>query len=136
MKQRSTLTGCSPRVSLHAIALVLAACGGAQRGSEAEYTLEVFYPDAQAGLKGKVGKHFNAKPTAHCMHMGSEARWAMTGATHDQAMPSGLTLEDGQIAGVPKQAGTYTVHIVFHGLSCGSKPFPDQAVDVTLTIGA
>jgi hypothetical protein len=115
------------------IASLLAACAGAQ-GSQAEYALGVFYPDSDAGLKGKVGKHFSAKPTARCTHIGNEARWAMTGATHDSPLPPGLTLEDGQIAGVPKQAGTFSVHLVFHGLTCASKPFPDQAVDLTITI--
>jgi hypothetical protein len=94
----------------------------------------VFYPDADAGLKGKVGKRFSAKPTARCQHEGNEARWAMTGASHDEPLPPGLTLEDGQLAGVPKQAGTYKLHITFRGLSCASKTFPDQAVDVSITI--
>jgi hypothetical protein len=124
---------------MRALAIVVAvfvatgACAGAQ-GPTDDFTLQVFYPDAEAGLKGKVGKRFSAKPTAHCAHLGSEARWAMTGATHDQPMPPGLTLEDGQVAGVPKQAGTFSLHIVFHGLSCASRPFPDQAVDLTITI--
>src|SRR5262249_53457594 len=128
---------CSNRDSLHvirshsmralAIVVAIAACAGAQ-GPTGDFPLQVFYPDGEAGLKGKVGKRFNAKPTAHCSHDGNEARWAMTGATHDQPMPPGLTLEDGQIAGVPKQAGTYNVRVVFHGLTCASKPFPDQTV--------
>ena len=111
---------------------LLAACthpGGAAGSSGA---FRVFYPDTQT----KVGKHFQAKPSADCKYdNGNDARWAASGARVKSGdLPPGLTIEDAAIAGVPSKAGSYQVKLVVTGVTCGGKTFPDQEVDVAITV--
>src|SRR5262245_50425898 len=90
------------------------ASGGA--GDEGNATFSIAYPDAPPqGVTAKVGKRFYAKPEGRCLYEnGREARWTMGGAkVASGELPPGLTLEDGQIGGVPKQAGSYQFRIEF-----------------------
>jgi hypothetical protein len=111
--------------------LALAACTHAA-GSSASGGFRVFYPDTQT----KVGKHFQAKPSADCKYdNGNDARWAASGArVKSGELPPGLTIEDAAIAGVPKQAGSYQVKLVVTGVTCAGKELPDQEVDVAITV--
>ena len=63
------------------------------------------------------------------------ARWTMGGAkVASGELPPGLTLEDGQIGGVPKQAGSYQFRIEFSNVMCAGKPYDGHAVDVSITV--
>jgi hypothetical protein len=116
------------------IAIAVVACAGAQRGGEPGF--EVFYPDTAAGVVAHAGKRVSVKPSAHCTRDDQQgARWTMTGATAD-ALPPGVTLEDGQLAGIPKTAGSWTIHVTFHGLTCAGKSYPDQTVTLAVTVGS
>lgn len=84
----------------------------------------------------KVGKRFYAKPAAQCFYdNGREANWRMTGASVTAGeLPPGLTIEDGVIGGVPKQAGSFKATIELSEVTCAGKPYPGQAVDVQITV--
>ncbi|MGE5182661.1 MAG: putative Ig domain-containing protein [Acidobacteriota bacterium] len=84
----------------------------------------------------KVGRHYQVKPSADCTHDdGSEARWATTGATVTSGeLPPGVAIEDGALNGTPTKPGTYRAQITVTGVTCASKPMPDQHVDVTITV--
>ena len=125
--------------------LLLAACTHAGSSSPSGDTggFRVFYPTARdacaAGpcaftLKSK--SRMQAKPAAACRYdNGRDAKWANTGArVADGALPPGLALEDGAIAGAPSAAGDYHVTIMFTGVTCAGKPQPDQRVDVPITV--
>ena len=92
----------------------------------------MFYPDQPA----KVGKHYQVKPSADCTHEdGSEARWATTGASVESGeLPPGVSIEDGALNGTPTKPGTYHARLAVTGVTCASKPQPDQHVDVTVTV--
>ena len=49
-------------------------------------------------------------------------------------LPPGLTLEDGVIAGVPKQAGAYRATIDLGTVTCAGKPVDGQVVEVAITV--
>lgn len=96
----------------------------------------VGYPDAQH-VTVKQGARFHAKPEARCTYedTGREARWTITGArVASGELPPGLTLEDGVIGGMPKQAGSYRARIEFASVMCAGKPVEGQAVDVDITV--
>ncbi len=84
----------------------------------------------------KLGERFYAKPAGQCHHEdGSDARWAIGGArVAGGELPPGLTLEDGVIGGVPKAAGTFKATIAFSGVTCATTSYPDQTVDVLITV--
>jgi hypothetical protein len=113
-----------------ALLISLAACAHGGAGTTSGF--RVFYPDTTA----KVGGHFQAKPSADCKHDdGSDARWAAVGARVEHGeLPPGLVIEDAAIAGVPTKAGTYSLTLIVTGVTCASKPLPDQHVDVTLVV--
>ena len=92
----------------------------------------VFYPDHTA----KVGKHFQAKPTATCKYDdGRDGRWATTGARVESGeLPPGLAIEDGAVNGIPTKPGTYTARVTFAGVTCAGKQLDDQHVDVNVTV--
>lgn len=59
----------------------------------------------------------------------------MTGARVTAGeLPPGMTLEDGVIGGVPKQAGDFTATIEFLDVTCAGKPYAGQVVDVQITV--
>src|SRR5690242_15264870 len=101
---------------------VFAACthdaGGASSGG-----FRVFYPDTQT----KVGKHFQAKPSADCKYdNGNDARWAASGARlAGGELPPGLVIEDAAIGGVPTKAGAYHAKLTVSGITCAGKTLPD-----------
>jgi len=117
--------------------LVVLGLGCAHRGAagsgEGEAAFSINY-HASAGAT--LGQHFNAKPEGHCNYAnGREARWTMSGAkVVSGALPPGLDLEAGVIGGVPTEAGTFTAHIEFFGVTCAGKPYDGQAVDVSITV--
>ena len=115
-----------PRIAL----LSMLACAHGGGGATAGF--RVFYPDTTA----KVGGHFQAKPSADCKRDdGSDARWAAVGARVEHGeLPPGLVIEDAAIGGVPTKAGTYSLTLLVTGVTCASKPLPDQHVDVTLVV--
>jgi hypothetical protein len=118
------------------IALLLG-CGAKTSASDA--TFRVFYPDAPAaGFPAVVGKRFAIKPVGQCSYPdGRDARWAMTAARVDTGeLPPGLTIEDGTIAGTPKQAGSWTMSVRFAGITCGGKSIEPQLVGVTIAVAA
>lgn len=111
--------------------------GSAASGAEAAASFSITYPDAPAeGASAKLGKRFYAKPEGRCLYEnGREARWTMGGARVTSGeLPPGLLLEDGQIGGVPTQAGTYRVRIEFSNVMCAGKPYEGQAVDVAIIV--
>jgi len=100
-------------------------------------TFSISYPDAPPeGTSARIGKRFYAKPEGRCLYEnGREARWTIGGARVTSGeLPPGLTLEDGVIGGVPKQAGTYRFHIEFSSVMCANTPYDGQAVDVQITV--
>lgn len=109
--------------------------GGAGGGGDASFTIT--YPDAPPeGRATKVGKRFYAKPAARCLYdNGNEARWTIGGARVTSGeLPPGLTLEDGQIGGVPTTPGTYRFHIEFSNVMCAGTPYEGQGVDGQITV--
>ena len=116
--------------------VVIAGCvhhGASATGGSGGFS--VGYPDAH-GAKVKQGARFYAKPVAQCTYdNGREARWAIGGAhVASGELPPGLTLEDGVIGGVPKQAGSYHARIELADVTCAGKPVEGQAVDVDITV--
>lgn len=95
----------------------------------------VSYPDAH-GAHVKQGARFYAKPEAKCFYdNGREARWTIGGAhIASGELPPGMTLEDGVIGGVAKQAGTYHARIELADVTCEGKPVAAQTVDVDITV--
>ena len=94
--------------------------GGAGAGG-GDTSFTITYPDAPpAGRTTKHGKRFYAKPVARCLYEnGNEARWTIGGARVTSGeLPPGLTIEDGQIGGIPTQVGTYRFHIEFSNVTC------------------
>lgn len=125
------------RIWLLALLCVACARGTGAGGVGEAGPFAITYPDAPAtGVKAKVGKRFYAKPAAQCFYEGGkEAGWRMDGARVTAGeLPPGLTLEDGVIGGVPKQAGTYKATIEFVDVTCAGKPQPGQVVDVQITV--
>jgi hypothetical protein len=116
--------------------VLVAACvhagAGGRGGAGSSGGFRVFYPDASA----KVGKHFQAKPSAECKRDdGSDARWAASGARIASGeLPPGLVIEDAAIGGVPSRTGSYRASILVTGVTCAGKPMPDQRVDVSLDV--
>jgi len=110
--------------------LLVSAC--VHGGGTSAASFRVFYPDTQT----KVGKHFQAKPSAECKYdNGNDARWAATGArVQSGELPPGLAIEDAAIAGVPKKPGSYQVKLLVTGVMCAGKTLPDQEVDVAITV--
>jgi hypothetical protein len=116
----------------------LAACahtgagGGSGGGGGGDGGFRVFYPDTKA----KVGKHFQAKPSAECKREdGTDARWSSTGARVESGeLAPGLVIEDAAIGGIATKPGTYSAKITVTGVTCAGKPQPDQTVDVTITV--
>lgn len=109
--------------------------GGGGGGGDASFSIT--YPDAPPeGRAAKLGKRFYAKPAARCLYdNGNEARWTIGGARVTSGeLPPGLTLEDGQIGGVPSKAGTYRFHIELSNVMCAGKPYEGQAVDGQITV--
>jgi hypothetical protein len=96
----------------------------------------VSYPDAQR-VTVKQGARFYAKPEARCTYedTGREARWTISGARLASGeLPPGLTLEDGVIGGVPKQAGNFHAKIEFATVTCAGKTLEGQTVDVDISV--
>ena len=89
-----------------------------------------------AATTAQLGKHFDAKPEGHCNYdNGTEARWTMTGAhVASGELPTGITLEDGVIGGVPTKAGSFHATIEFSGVMCAGKAYDKQTVDVGITV--
>src|SRR4051812_34017122 len=95
------------------------------------------YPDASPGsAPAHVGKHFDAKPAGACFYdNGHEGRWTSGGVRLASGeLPAGLTLEDGEIGGVPKSAGTFNAKIEFADVSCAGKSRGTESVDVVITV--
>jgi hypothetical protein len=118
--------------------VAVAACGhaGSSAGSGG---FRVFYPDVGArGLVLRAHQRIQAKPTATCTHAdGREAHWAITGG-HVVAgtLPPGLVLEDGAIAGEPKESGQWKVTVELRGVTCAGKTLPDQTLEVPIVVTA
>ena len=121
--------------------VICAACargtsaGGGGGGGDASFSIT--YPDAPPeGKSAKLGKRFYAKPNARCLYdNGNEARWTIGGARVTSGeLPPGLTIEDGQIGGVPTQAGTFRFHIELSNVMCAGKPYEGQGVDGQITV--
>jgi hypothetical protein len=111
--------------------------GSGASADEGAATFSITYPDAPpTGASAKLGKRFYAKPEGRCLYEnGREARWTMGGAkVATGELPPGLSLEDGQIGGVPTQAGEYRFRIEFSNVMCAGKPYEGQAVDVAITV--
>ena len=111
--------------------------GGGGAEGEGNATFSIAYPDAPPqGASAKVGKRFYAKPEGRCLYEnGREAHWTIGGARVTSGeLPPGLTIEDGQIGGVPTQAGTYKFHIEFSNVMCAGKPYTGQSVDGQITV--
>jgi hypothetical protein len=120
-----------------AIALVasLAACPHKNGAGTPGFSIK--YPDASVtSTPAKVGAHFSAKPAGLCFHDdGTEGRWAMSGARLTSGeLPPGLTLEDGEIAGVPTAAGTFKSTIELGEVTCAGKPYPGQTASILITV--
>ena len=119
--------------------LLLAACPP-PKGGGMTTGFRVFYPDAENSPRGlviKVGERMQAKPAAQeCTGPdGGEGRWANTGArVTTGALPPGLIIEDGAIAGVAKKPGTFKATIRFSGVTCASQPTDDKLVHVTIVV--
>jgi len=121
-------------VQIMALVLV-AACPGPRAPHGGEF--RVFYPDAGAhGLEARIGQRMQAKPAAACSYPdGREARWANAGASVAAGeLPPGLVLEDGAIGGLPTAKGSYQVTVRFAGVTCATKPEPDQQVIVRIIV--
>lgn len=124
------------------ILVVCVACArgtgaGGGGGGEGEATFSITYPDAPPqGAVAKTGKRFYAKPVGRCLYEnGHEARWTIGGARVTSGeLPPGLTIEDGQIGGVPTKTGTYQFHIEFSNVMCAGKAYEGQAVDGQITV--
>jgi hypothetical protein len=120
--------------------VLLAACPPPKSGGGMGTGFRVFYPDAENSPRGlviKVGQRMQAKPAAQeCTGPdGAEARWANTGArVTTGALPPGLVIEDGAIAGVPTTPGTYKATIRFSGVTCASAPTDDKLVHITIIV--
>ena len=117
-----------------ALLVIVAACA-AQGGDGA--TFRVTYPDAPpAGTRAKVGKRFYAKPVGQCSYPnGRDARWAITGAhVASDELPPGITIEDGALTGTPTSAGEFAAHIELTGVTCAGTPYPNQALDVRISV--
>ena len=112
-----------------ALVLLLAACPP----SRSETTFRIFYPDVGPA---RVGKRFFAKPVGECRYAdGRDAHWSTTGArVASGELPAGLTLEDGALGGTPKSAGSASLTVVFAGVMCAGKAYPDQTIDVAITV--
>jgi hypothetical protein len=112
---------------------LLAACGP-KAGAASDASFRVFYPDAP--FQAVAGKRFAIKPVGQCVYAnGRDARWAMTGARIDDGeLPPGLVIEEGAIAGTPKQPGSWTVRVKFSGITCAGKSLDPQVVDVAITV--
>lgn len=124
---------------------VLVLCAACARGTGAGGTnggggaggFSITYPDAPpTGRAIKVGKRFYAKAVGTCTYdNGREAHWSIGGAKVTSGeLPPGLTLEDGQIGGVPTTPGSYQFHIELTNVMCAGKPYEGQAADVQLTV--
>jgi hypothetical protein len=127
----------SSMVKAGLLALLIACTPKSGGGSDASF--RVFYPDApSAGFQAVVGKRFAIKPVGQCSYEdGRDARWAMTAARIDDGeLPPGLSIEDGTIAGTPKQPGSWTVRVRFAGITCAAKSIEPQLVNVMITVGA
>lgn len=110
---------------------------GAGGGGGGEASFAITYPDAPpTGAVAKHGKRFYAKPEGRCLYEnGREAHWTIGGARVTSGeLPPGLTIEDGQIGGVPTQTGTYKFHIEFSNVMCAGKPYTGQSVDGQITV--
>jgi hypothetical protein len=122
-------------IALHfgvGLGLVLFACAGASSGSAG---FSIAYPEA-SDAHTKVGKHFYAKPSAHCVHdNGLDARWATTGAhVVSGELPPGIAIEDGALTGTPTKAGQFSARIELAEVTCAGKPYPNQTVDVKISV--
>jgi hypothetical protein len=120
-----------------AVLALVAACP--HKGGDAGGTpgFAIRYPDADVmSTPAKVGTHFSAKPAGQCFRDdGTEGRWAMSGAkVISGELPPGLTLEEGEIAGIPKAAGTFKSTIELGEVTCAGKPYPGQTVDILITV--
>lgn len=122
--------------------LVLMAACPPPKGGPTTSGFRVMYPDAETSPRGlvvKVGERMQAKPAAQdCAGSdGAEARWATTGARVTTGeLPPGLVIEDGAIAGVPTQPGTYKATIRFSGVTCATTPTDDKLVHITIVVEA
>jgi hypothetical protein len=118
-------------------AALAAGCAHRSAGSGGPEGFSIAYPDATVmSTPAKRGERFYAKPVGTCRRDdGQDARWAMGGArVASGELPPGLTLEDGVIGGVPKAAGTFKATITFTGVTCATTPYPDQNVDILITV--
>lgn len=110
---------------------------GGTGGGGGESSFSISYPEAPpTGATAKLGKRFYAKPAGKCVYEnGREAHWTIGGARVTSGeLPPGLTLEDGQIGGVPTKPGTYQFHVEFSAVMCAGKPYEGQAADVQITV--
>jgi hypothetical protein len=119
------------RFAVAAASAALLAC--MPHGDAARFA--VTFPDA-AAARTKVGARFYAKPAARCVRDdGSDARWAITGArVASGELPPGIAIEDGVLTGTPSKAGDFTAELVVSGVTCAGKSYPDQTVDVHITV--
>jgi hypothetical protein len=112
------------------VLLLLAACPASQSG---DASFRIFYPDPGTG---HAGKRLFVKPVGDCKYAdGRDAHWSTTGArVASGALPAGVTLEDGAIGGTPRSPGSTKLTIVFAGVQCAGKAYPDQSIDVVITV--
>jgi hypothetical protein len=111
--------------------------GASGPGATTSEGFSISYPNTGAlAPLAKVGKHFHSPPSAQCVYdNGREARWTMSRANVAKGtLPPGLTLEDGVIAGVPTQPGTFKATIELVNVTCAGKPYPGQTIDVLITV--
>jgi hypothetical protein len=119
------------------VTAISSACVHRGGGAAGARGFSISYPDATVmSTPAKVGQRFYAKPAGQCHHEdGGDARWAIGGAhVASGELPPGLTLEDGVIGGMPKTAGTFKATIAFSGVTCATSSYPDQTVDVLITV--
>jgi len=119
------------------LVLCVACARGTGAGGGGDASFSITYPDAPpTGAVAKTGKRFYAKPVGRCLYEnGREAHWTIGGARVTSGeLPPGLTIEDGQIGGVPNEAGTYKFHIEFSNVMCAGTPYEGQAVDGQITV--
>jgi hypothetical protein len=96
------------------------------RRSGATASLEIFYSPSGA----KVGHHTVFAPRGNCLPSWTSNAPQIVGGY----LPPGLKLEGHNIVGTPQLPGTWNVKMRFTGITCQGTSYPDQYVDVNLSI--
>ena len=89
-------------------------------------TLRIWYVNTQ----GQAGYHMVADANARCGGSWQASRvWLASGS-----LPPGLRLSGYRIEGIPQSPGRWQASINYSGLVCRGQSYPDQTVNVDLTI--